>query len=119
MDQPNFTQLLLNESKVFLTKSAIERKQFSSEQAATAIYSAPRTTLQQRRARIPTRRDYTPNLKKLIEIEELVILKRILDLDSRGFPIRYNFVKRQLELKARYSRKYDYSRAKNEDLVAI
>jgi hypothetical protein len=76
----------------------------------------------------------------LVDLEELVIVERILDLDSKGFPPRLcivedmanrlimtrqgervgprwaaNFVRRQPELRTRFQRKYDYQRAKCED----
>jgi DDE superfamily endonuclease len=79
-------------------------------------------------------------MKKLIELEESVIIQYTLNLDSRGFSpqlslirdmankllavytgrqvgIRWpsNFVKRSPELKTRFNRKYNYQRALNED----
>src|SRR4030081_705087 len=75
-----------------------------------------------------------------MELEESVIVQHILDLDSRRFPPRLSgvedmanrmladrsagkvgknwastFVKRHLELRTRFSRKYDYQRALCED----
>jgi hypothetical protein len=32
------------------------------------------------------RRDRAPNLRRLLDIEEEVLVKHILDLDARGFP---------------------------------
>ncbi len=77
--------------------------------------------------------DTIANSRKLIALEEEVIVRKVLDLDSRGFPPRIhdvkdianqllaiydaiyvglhwvsNFVKRQLELHTRWNRLYDY-----------
>jgi hypothetical protein len=93
---------------------------------------------------IQPRRDIIANSRKLSDLEELKLVEYILDLDSRGFSPRIsgveemanllrsdrnaspvgkrwagNFIKRQLELKTRFFRRYDYKRAKCEDLVAI
>ena len=81
---------------------------------------------------------------KLTKTEERVIVQNILDLDLRGFSPRLaavkdmanlllaarsagqvgknwpkNFVKRIPELKVRFNRKYDYTRAKCEDPEVI
>ena len=52
---------------------------------AASAYSTPRTTLRDRRAGRPARRDCQPNLKRLTKVEEEVIVAHILELDSRGF----------------------------------
>jgi len=44
-------------------------------------------------AKIPLQRDYTPNLKKLTDLEELVIIKYIFNLDSRGFSPKYSAIR--------------------------
>ena len=87
-----------------------------------------------------SRRDSTPNSQKLTSYEEAALVQYILDLDSRGFSPRAqavqemadlllsergespvgknwttNFIKRRTEIKAKFSRKYDYKRAKCED----
>jgi hypothetical protein len=81
---------------------------------------------------------------KLLPTEETVIVQHILDLDVRGFPPRLaavkdmadsllaeryqdpvsqnwasTFVRRQLELKVKFNRKYDYKRALCEDPEVI
>ncbi|ENH66612.1 hypothetical protein FOC1_g10001294 [Fusarium oxysporum f. sp. cubense race 1] len=93
---------------------------------------------------VQARSDCIPNSRKLSDLEEQVIVQYILDLDSRGFPSRHcdveemanrlladcdalpvgkrwaiNFIKRQPQLKMRFQRRYDYQRAKCEDLIAI
>jgi hypothetical protein len=132
------------EGRLLLAEQAIVRGQISSDRAAAKVYNIIDRTLQRRRAGIPSRRDCTPNLRKLTDLEESVILERVLDLDSRGFGPRlaqvedmanqlrtargkgtvgknwaYNFVRRMPELKMRFNRKYDYQRAKNEDPEVI
>lgn len=52
---------------------------------AVIVYNVPQTTFQDRRADKVLRRDYEPNLKKLIKPKELVIIQHILDLDLRRF----------------------------------
>ena len=107
---------------------------------AAATYNVPKSTLHDRLTGKPARRDCEPNSRKLTPTEELVIIKHILDLDSRGkspnfralrdmanrllreraapevginWPSR--FIQRKPELKTRVTRKYDYQRAKCED----
>jgi len=46
-------------------------------------------------------------------------LLRERDAPLVGVRWAYNFVKRQLELRTRFTRKYDYQRAKCEDLIII
>jgi len=144
MHQLISSQLINPEGKISLAISAINQNQFQSIRAAAKTYDAVRTTLRRRRAGIPSRRDYTPSSKRLTDLEESVIIKHIIDLDSRGFSPRLgairdianqlltaraqapvgknwpdNFVRRTPELKMRFNRKYDYQRAKNEDPEAI
>ncbi|KFZ22954.1 hypothetical protein V502_02567 [Pseudogymnoascus sp. VKM F-4520 (FW-2644)] len=87
-----------------------------------------------------SRRDCTPNSRKLTPYEESALVQYILDLDSRGFPPRpqavqemadlllsergesptrknwtTNFIRRRTEIKAKFSQKYNYKRAKCKD----
>ena len=103
-------------------------------------YNVPYTTLYRRLNRVASRRDSTPNSRKLTSYEESALVQYILDLDSYGFPPRpqavqemadlllserdespvginwtTNFIKCCTEIKAKFSRKYDYKRAKCED----
>lgn len=129
-----------NENRVILALQALNRDPKLSARAAAKIYNVPRTTIQRRRDNIPSRRDSTPNLRKLSDLEESTIIQYILDLDARSFPPRLcgvqdmanrlladrdappigtrwasNFVRRHPELKTRFNRKYDYQRAQCED----
>ena len=100
--------------------------------------------MRDRRAGKPARRDCQPNSKKLTQLEEEVIIRYILDLDSRGFAPTYaavrdmadkllavrgagrigvhwprNFVKRTDSLITRFNRAYDRQRSLCEDPVLI
>ena len=127
-----------------LAISSIENGQIQSVYRAAAAYEVPETTLRHRRAGMPARRDCQPNLKKLTQLEEEVIVSYILDLDQRGFAPTYaavrdmadkllaargggqvgvhwprNFVKRTDSLTTRFNRAYDRQRALCEDPVLI
>ena len=100
------------------------------------------STLRNRRAGKPARRDCQPNSRKLTQLEEKVIVSYILDLDGCGFTPTYaavrsiankllaargagqvrqkwpaNFVRRTNSLMTRFNRAYDRQRALCEDLV--
>lgn len=104
------------------------------------IYNVPRTTLSNRLRGTSARHDIIPQNRKLTLLEEETIVRHILDLDSRSFPPRVscvedmanrlladrnaqrvgknwttNFVRRQSQLRTRFSRQIDYQRAKCED----
>jgi hypothetical protein len=104
----------------------------------------PFSTVRDRIHGCTPRAEVEPNCKKLTKLEEAAIVKRILDLDLRGFPpikdilcdiankllvereastIGINwpdrFVKRQQELKTCWTRVYDRQRAQCEDIVVI
>ena len=132
------------EANISLAITAISQRQISSVKRAALTFICPRTTVQRRRAGIAARRDCEPNLKKLTKLEEEVITRHILDLDSRGFPPTLNavqdmadkllaergagqvgkqwprnFVKRTDSLTTRFNRPYDRQRALCEDPTAI
>ena len=132
--------LTSNEAGVILAMEAFNRRDGLTLTAAARIYNVPRNTLARRLRGTRARRDTTPKSKKLTLTEEKVILDFILDLDARAFPPRLcgvedmanrlllerdagrvgkcwalNFVKRQPQLKTRYTRRYDYQRVKCED----
>jgi hypothetical protein len=141
MAQLPSTQLPYKEADILLAISAINQKQIQSVNRATQTYNVPRTTLRDRRAGRPARRDCEPNSKKLSKLEEEVITEYILDLDTRGFPPTLgavrdmadkllaercagyvgekwprNFVKRTESLTTRFNRPYDRQRALYKDL---
>ena len=133
-----------HEARINLALKAIGENPKLSLFAASKIYSVSYTTLYNRRAGRPTRRDTTPNSRRLTDSEEKAIVQYVLELDARSFPPRlrgvedmanqllrvrdappvgklwaHNFVKRQPELRTRYTRRYDYQRAKCEDPKVI
>jgi hypothetical protein len=104
------------------------------------IYRVPRTTLNDRRAGIVAKYNTLPKSRKLTILEEEVVIRHILELDSRAFPPRRsavedmanrllaernggrvgknwtsNFVRRQPQLCTRFNRKIDYYRVQCED----
>ena len=108
------------------------------------MYSVAETTLRRRRAGTLARRDCQPNLRKLTQLEEQVIVSYILNLDLRGFAPTYaairdmadkllaargagqvgqkwpaNFVKRTDSLTTCFNQAYDRQRALCEDPVLI
>jgi hypothetical protein len=93
MPRPHQPLLRSSEADIQLAILSIDKKQIQTERAAIQIYNIPRTTLRDRRAGKPTRRDCQPNLKKLTELEEVVIVRYILDLDQRGFAPMYAAVR--------------------------
>ena len=122
-----------NEAHIILALQALQNDKNLSERAAAKIYGVDRKTLGRRRAGRPARRDTTPKSRRLTDSEEKAIIQYIIELDARSFPPRlrgvedmanhllrvqdappvgklwaHNFVKRQLELRTRYSRRYDY-----------
>jgi DDE superfamily endonuclease/helix-turn-helix, Psq domain len=132
------------ESRIQLAIQAIQRDQNLTARAAAAIYSISHRTLSRRLKGMLSRRDWISPTKRLTDQEEKTIAEYILDLDSRAFPPRLrgvedmanillaergapkvginwaaNFVKRQLALKTRFSRRLDYQRAKCEDPQVI
>jgi len=107
---------------------------------AAETFGVPESTLRSRRAGVPPRRDCEANSRKLTKLEEEVIVRHILDLDSRGFAPTLgavrdmadkllaardaghvgknwptNFIKRTDRLITRFNRPYDRQRALCED----
>ena len=133
-----------NEDRILLALQALERDPTQSVRAVAKAYNIPRTTLRDRKKGIPFRCEQPANSQKLTKLEESVLVREVLDLYSRGFSPRLisvgdmasklrttrgetpvgprwasNFVKRQPELRKRWSRRYDYQRARCEDLAII
>jgi hypothetical protein len=128
------------EARLILALKALENNENLSLREAAKIYDVSRTTLTQRRAGKPARRDIPANSRSLTDLEEQTIVQYVIELYTRAFPPRlcgvedianqllcerdappvgkrwaHNFVKRQPKLRTRYSRRYDYQRAKCED----
>ena len=135
---------LYSERQVLLALQALQNNPNLSLRGAARLYQVNYWALRRRHNGIQSRRDWIPKSRKLSDLEEQIIIQFILDLDSRGFPPRLrsveemanrlladrdalpvgkrwasNFVKRHLDLKTRFFRKYDYQRAKCEDPAII
>jgi hypothetical protein len=129
-----------NEAQIQLALQALENDPDLSVRKAAVLYSVSRKTLGRRSRGKPARIDTTANSRNLDVLEEQVIIRRVLDLYEQGFAPGYsvvedmanllrqtrgasrvgqhwarNFVQRQPELRTRWSRPYDYQRAKCED----
>jgi hypothetical protein len=78
----------LKDSQINLTVEALKQDLKLSIQRAADIYTVPRTTPRDRRARRPSRADTMANLRNLTTTKEQVIVKYILKLVARGFPLR-------------------------------
>jgi hypothetical protein len=138
------SQTTSNKADVQLAFSSLNAGQIQSNRRAATIFNVPRTTLGDRRAGKPARRDCQPNSKKLSQQEEEVIVRYIIDLDTRGFAPTYaavrdmadkllaargacgvgvhwprNFVKRTDSLTTRFNRAYNRQSALCEDPVLI
>jgi hypothetical protein len=132
------------EDMVILAIKALENNPKLKVGTAAKIYNVDRMTLTRRRDGKPARCDTPANSRKLTDLEEKTIVQYIIELCARAFHPRlsyvedmanrllrerdalpvgvrwaHNFVKRQPELRTRFTRKYDYQRAKCEDPKVI
>jgi hypothetical protein len=132
------------EARLFLALEALNNDERLSIRATAKLYNVPEATIRHRRNGRPARRDIPANSRNLTDLEEQTIVQYVLELSSRAFPPRlsgvedmanqllrvrdappvgkrwaHNFVKRQPELRTRYTRRYDYQRAKCEDPKVI
>ena len=128
------------EARIILAIEAIRSSKRLSRAKAAKIYNIPYSTLTDRINGRTPRQEYRPPMQKLTELEEEVILRNILELDTRGFAPRlagvedmanyilesrggkrvgklwaHRFVQRQPALKTRFNRVYDFQRALCED----
>jgi hypothetical protein len=129
---------------MLLALQALQNNPKLSLRRAASIYTVSWKTLGRRQKGIQSQCDTITKSRRLTDLEEQILIQFILDLDSRGFPPRLrgvkemadqlladrdappvgtrwasNFVKRHLDLKTRFFRKYDYQRAKCEDPTII
>jgi hypothetical protein len=132
------------EGNISLAISDLKNGKISSIRRATHVYGIPYTTLYERYHGIQMKAEKPANGLKLSTNEEESLVKWILDLAKRGLPPRpslvrhmanyllsgrgnqqvsekwvYRLVKRRVELKSRFSRRYNYERAKCEDIKLI
>jgi hypothetical protein len=133
-------EIQTKEARIILAIEAIRTSKKLSQRSAAKIYKVPLSTLSDRIAGRTHRPETRPNRQKLSDLEEGVIIRYILDLDSRGFAPRlagvedmanyilesrgadrvgklwaHRFVQRRPELKTRFNRVYDFQRALCED----
>jgi hypothetical protein len=136
------------EGRILLAISDLKNGNISNIYRASAVYNIPRTTLRDRLKGIQQKGEKHANGLKLSTNEEESLVKWILDLAKRGLPPRpslvremanhllsqcgnqrgnqqvginwvYRLVNRRPELKSRFSRRYNYERAKCEDIKII
>jgi hypothetical protein len=131
-------------SQNILALEALKKDPKVSLSATAKLYSVPYTAPYDRRAGRPARHDLLANSRRLTDSEEKSIVQYVLELDARSFPPRlrgvedtanyllhvrdappvgkrwaHNLVKRQPQLRTRYTRRYDYQRAKCGDPMVI
>jgi DDE superfamily endonuclease/Tc5 transposase DNA-binding domain/helix-turn-helix, Psq domain len=147
MAPPHNTQLAQKEGRIALAVQAYKGGQFSSTKACADAYDISDATLRRRVKGIHARCDSVPINRKLTTTEESTLIEWILSMDQRGLAPRsdtvrqmaslllqkrsqdntlivgkqwvYNFVRRHDSLQSKYTRKYDYQRAKCEDPTII
>ena len=135
--------LVEQEGRILLAIQAIQKQEIRAVRAAARAFNVPESTLRTRLKGTTNRAETRANSHKLTEIEEESLKKWILSMDSRGAPPRpsivrrmanlllaargsipsisvgqnwvTNFVKRHPMLSSRFSRRYNYERAKCED----
>jgi hypothetical protein len=135
--------LVEQEGRLLLAIQAIKNQELTSIREAARHFQVPRSTLQRRLTGDIFRPDSRAVNLKLTELEEESLQKWILSMDSRGAAPRpstvremadlllaargstpppsvgqnwvTNFVKRHLNLATRFSRRYNYERARYED----
>jgi hypothetical protein len=131
------------EGKILLALSDLQNGRIKSLRAAASLYDIPRSTLSDRARGVVSRVDSRAISFKLTELEEDSLVEWILSMDARGAAPRpatvgemanillaargssppptigknwpSAFIKRRDELRSRFSRRYDYQRALNED----
>ena len=126
-------QVQTQEARIILAIEAIRTSKKLSRRSAAKIYNVPEATLRDRMAGRTHRPETRPNRHKLTDLEEEVLIRYILNLDSRGFAPRlagvedmanrilqsrgrdpvgklwaHRFVQRQLTLKTRFNRVYNF-----------
>ena len=128
------------EGRIQLALSDLKNEKIRSIRQAADVYNVSRSTLQNRLNGKAYRVELRANNHKLTKFEEESLVKWILDLDTRGLPPRpsmvrdmanyllsqhgdqqvgekwvYNLIQRRSEIKSRFSRRYNYERAKCEE----
>jgi len=132
------------EGRITLAITAMHTDKHLSVRKAARLYEVPESSLRLRMSGAHPLASRQHGRLNLTSPEEETLVQHILDLDSRGFPPRfeyvrdmanlllatrhappvgkqwpYNFVRRRTELKTRFSRAYDFQRALCEDPALI
>src|SRR3978361_957890 len=143
----NRQKLIEQEGRILVAIQAIKKQEKLTIRQAALIYDIPRATLQDRLKGVENRVELRANSSKLTEIEENSLKEWVISMDVRGAaprpsmvqemanlllatrgttPIQTvgknwvaNYVKRHPELDIRFSRRYNYERAKCEDPIII
>ena len=84
----NKIETLPKESRLVLALEALKKDSKLSVRKAATIYKVPETSLRDKRAGKQPRSELPANSRKLTDLEEKVILERVLDLDAQGFQAR-------------------------------
>ena len=128
------------EGRIVLAVQAIQNKSISSVAAAARAYDVPRSTLRDRVNGTLSQTTLRANGHKLTQLNEYILTKWILSMDDRGAAPRPpmvrtmanillaatgsdvvgkcwvgNYIKRTPAIQTRFSRRYNYSRALQED----
>ncbi|ODM14636.1 hypothetical protein SI65_09981 [Aspergillus cristatus] len=131
------------EARIKIALEAYKKGLFSSRNAAAKAYDVPLSTFKTRVNGTTCRKESIANGRKLTPTEEKTLSSWIIDMGQRGLPlqistVRYlaqlllsarlssqtayvgehwvtRYIQRHKELSSKYSRKYDYQRAKCED----
>ncbi len=132
---------IYQEGRISLVIKAIQNKSIASvAAAATRAYNVPRSTLRDRVNGALSQTTLRVNGHKLTQIDKDILVKWIISMDNRGAAPRppivrtianillaatgnnivgkywvTNFIKRTLAIQTRFSRRYNYSRALQED----
>jgi hypothetical protein len=145
--RPEWRNLANQEGKTQSVLKDLQNGRIKSLRAAAKLYEVPLTTLHERVQGQSSRLDSRPSGFTLIQLEEDSLTEWILFMDSRGASPRpaavgimanillaaggshpsptvgknwpSSFINRRPELRTRFSRKYDYQRALNEDPKSI
>ena len=74
------------EGRISLALQAYISNQISSLRATANVYDVPFETLRRRHLRVLSRKETTPNSRKFTINEEQVLLRKVLQLSTDGFP---------------------------------
>jgi hypothetical protein len=140
-------KLVEQEGRILLAILSLQKKEIPTIRRAATVFGVPYSTLYDRINGCKYRTEKRANGHKMTPNEEESLLQWIFSMDQRGCPPRpahvhemanillaqrnptspptigknwvTKFIKRQPEIKSRYSRRYNYERAKCEDPKVI